>query len=140
MRTLIAALAFSAVAGWAASAAQAASPATISSLAGPWAASLVGSTACGLSTLYTKFTLNSAGTGEATTTYHTASCGDTTSTFPFSVTALNAAGAGTAHLSCGSDCGWDFQIQVLPGNKLFSLVDVSPGNPHNYLEGTAIYQ
>jgi len=140
MKILTPSLVLSALLGLAAAPAQAASPATIASLAGPWAATLVGSTACGLSTLYSKFTLNSSGTGEATTTYHTASCGDTTSTFPFSVTALNAAGAGTAHLSCGSDCGWDFQIQVLPGNKLFSLVDVNPENPHNYLEGTAIYQ
>jgi hypothetical protein len=131
------ALAFAALAALAAPQAKAAS---IASLAGPWAATIIGTTACGATSMYATFTLNSAGTGNATTTYHTANCGDSTSTYPFSFSSLNSAGAGAANLSCGSGCGWALNIQLLPGGKLFTLVDVSPGNPNNYIEGTAVFQ
>ena len=113
---------------------------SVAKLAGPWAATIVGSTGCGFTTMYATFRLNVAGSGSATTTYHTASCGDSTSTNPVSILGLKSDGAGTAHLSCGEGCGWDLNIQVLPGNKLFSLVDVSPENPNNYIEGTAVRQ
>ena len=109
-------------------------------LAGPWAATIVGNTGCGFSTMYSTFTLNSVGKGNATTTYHTANCGDSTSTYPISIDTLSSNGSGTANLSCGSGCGWALQIQVAPGSKLFSLVDVNPENPSNYIQGTAVHQ
>ncbi len=135
-KLLSAAFAFATLAAFSAPPAQAAS---VAGLAGPWVATLVGNTGCGLTTMYVTFSLNSAGTGNANITTH-GQCGDGTISDPITVSAVAPNGAGTAHLSCGTDCGWDFKIQVLPGSKLFSLVDVSPGNPNNYLEGTAVYQ
>ncbi len=136
MKIIASVLTLAVLAGFAAPRAQAST--SLSKLAGPWAATIVGHTGCGFTTFYTTFTLNGSGQGSATTTSH-GDCGDGTSTEPFSITGLDANGAGTAHLSCGDNCGWDLTIQVAAGNKVFNLVDVSPGNPDNYIEGTAIH-
>ena len=136
MKTFAAALALATMIAQAPGAMAASGPAR---LAGPWAATIVGSTGCGLTTMYSTFTLDATGQGNATTTTH-GQCGDSTATNPISITALYSNGSGTAHLSCGSGCGWDLTIQVLPGSKMFNLVDVSPGNPNNYIEGTAVHQ
>jgi len=109
-------------------------------LAGPWIATLVGNTGCGLGTMRVNFTLNGAGTGTATITTH-AQCGDSvTSGQTFTVNTLSANGSGTAGLTCGTGCGWTFDIQVSPERSTFNLVDVSAANPNNYLAGMAVHQ
>jgi len=110
-------------------------------LTGPWAMTLTGDTGCGISTSYVTFTLNSSGSGSATITSHTSGCGNPVSTgMPFTINTLSANGSGTAGLSCGTGCGWEFNIQVSPDRSMFNIVDVSPSNPGNYLEGTAVHQ
>lgn len=109
-------------------------------LTGPWVVSLVGNTGCGLGTMQANFALNGSGTGTATITTH-AQCGDSVTTGQtFTVITLGANGAGTAGLTCGSGCGWTFNIQVAPDRSTFSLVDVSTANPLNYLAGMAVHQ
>jgi len=72
-------------------------------------------------------------------TSHTAGCGDSTATnLPITITSLASNGSGTANLSCGSGCGFNFHIQVSADRSTFNLVDVS--DPGNFLEGTAIHQ
>ena len=110
-------------------------------LSGPWAMTLTGDTGCGVSTLYVTLNLNGSGSGTANITSHTSGCGDSTNTGQtFTVITLNANGSGTANLTCGAGCGWNFDIQVSPERSLFSVVDVSPANPGNFLEGVAIHQ
>jgi hypothetical protein len=66
-------------------------------------------------------------------------CGDgAAKDLPITITSLAANGSGTANLSCGSGCGFNFSIQVAPDRSTLNLVDVS--DPGNYLEGTAIHQ
>jgi hypothetical protein len=85
-------------------------------------------------------TLNASGSGSATTTYHSG-CGDNTASgLPFTIASLTANGSGKANLSCGTDCGWNFSIQVSALHEMFNLVDVDPANPGNYVEGTAVRQ
>lgn len=68
-------------------------------------------------------------------------CGDGTTTgVTFTINTLNTNGSGTANLTCGVGCGWNFDIQVSPDRAMFNLVDVSSANPGNYLEGVAIHQ
>jgi hypothetical protein len=99
---------------------------TLSELAGNWQITLYGNTGCGA--------------GSATTTYHSG-CGDNTASgLPFTIESLASNGSGTANLSCGSGCGWNFNIQVNSQKDVFNLVDVSPANPGNYVQGTAIKQ
>ena len=88
------------------------------------------------------FTLNGSGSSSnATGTYHTAGCGDGTSSGnTFTIQSLNANGSGTAGLTCGSGCGWLLSIQVAPDRSTFNVVDVSPLNGGNYIEGVAIHQ
>jgi hypothetical protein len=111
-------------------------------LAGPWAMTLTGDTGCGISTSWVTFTLNAVGSASnATITSHTSGCGDpTTSGLSFTINTVNPNGSGTANLSCGTGCGWNLNIQVSPDRSMFSVVDVSPANPGNYLEGIAIHQ
>jgi len=110
-------------------------------LSGPWAMTLTGDTGCGMGTSYVTFTLNAAGSGSATIKSHTSGCGDSTrGGLPFTINTLNSNGSGTAGLSCGTGCGWGLDIQVSPDRSMFSVVDVSPDNPGNYLEGVAIHQ
>jgi hypothetical protein len=110
-------------------------------LSGPWALSLIGDTGCGMSTMYVTLNLNTAGTGTANITAHTAGCGDTVNNGQtFTVQTLNANGSGTANLSCGPGCGWNLDIQVSPDRTTFTAVDVSSANPGNFIEGVAIHQ
>ena len=114
--------------------------ASLAKLAGPWAATIVGSTDCGLTTMYVTFNLDGSGTGNASTTMHTASCGDGMIANQIHISSLNSNGAGNAALSNDGDPGWNLTIQVMPGSKLFSLVDVSSGDRNNFIGGTAIHQ
>ena len=111
-------------------------------LAGKWQLALYGNTGCGVSDSLVTFTLTSAGVAtNATNTGHNAGCGDAVSTGnTFTIQTLNANGSGTAGLTCGSGCGWTFNIQVSPDRSTFNVVDVSPANPNNFLIGTAIHQ
>jgi hypothetical protein len=110
-------------------------------LKGPWQMTLVGDTGCGMTTLLVNFTLNATGSGSATITGHSAGCGDQISTdLPFVIQTLNPNGSGSANLSCGPACGWQFNIQVNRSGTIFNVVDVDPANPGNFLEGTAIRQ
>jgi hypothetical protein len=114
---------------------------TMSQLEGPWTVNLIGNTGCGWTSLLVTFTLGPAGHSTATYQSHTAGCGDgTTTDVQFVVQTVNANGSGTANLSCGPSCGWQFNIQVAPNREVFSLVDVDPANGGNYLSGTAIRQ
>jgi hypothetical protein len=111
-------------------------------LAGPWQVSLIlSNSGCGPMSILVNFTLNSNGSASNATLVSHSGCGD--STLPgqtFTINTLNANGSGTAGLSCGSGCGWSFNIQVAPDRSTFNLVDVSSANPGNYVEGIAIHQ
>jgi hypothetical protein len=108
-------------------------------LSGTWVATLTGDTGCGIATSHVVFVLNTAGTGPATITSHTTGCGNITFTGQtFTVTSLNTSGFGTAGLTCGTGCGFNFDIQVSPDRATFNLVDIT--DPGNFLEGVAIHQ
>jgi len=111
-------------------------------LAGPWQVALIDSTGCNLGSLLVSFTLNATGVSNAVTeTGHTLGCGDGTTTGnTFTIQTLNADGSGTANLTCGPACGWNFNIQVSPDRSTFSLVDVSSANPGNYIAGKAVHR
>jgi len=111
-------------------------------LAGNWQMTTIGQTGCGFGTTLYTFTLNSAGVASNVfATSHTAGCGDATSTgATFTISSVTPNGSGTANLGCGASCGWNLSIQVAPDRSSFSLIDVSPANPGNFLEGTAIHQ
>jgi hypothetical protein len=109
-----------------------------SDLTGNWLITLRGTTGCGFSSMQANVTLGSTGTGTATLQMH-GQCGDSTATGQtFTINTLASDGSGTAGLSCGPACGWNFDIQVSPDRSKFNLVDVSSVNPGNYLEGVAI--
>lgn len=111
----------------------------VSQLAGSWQIALVGNTGCGFTSMLVNVTLNSVGTGTATNSGNSAGCAPSISSDePFAINSLNPNGSGTANLSCGPDCGWEFNIQVAPNRQIFNLVDVINGG--NYLTGTAVRQ
>ncbi len=58
----------------------------------------------------------------------------------FTIQSLSANGSGTAFLSCGTGCGWNLNIQVAHNGQMFNMVDVTTGNPGNFVEGSAIRQ
>jgi hypothetical protein len=111
-------------------------------LLGAWQMTIVGQTGCGFGTTLYTFTLNASGSSSNVTgTYHTAGCGDGTSSGNmFTIQSLNADGSGTANLTCGTGCGWNLNIQVSPDRSKFNVIDVSPANPGNFIEGVAIHQ
>jgi len=121
---------------------------TKADLAGPWQATLIGNTGCGLVSMLVTFTLNSSGTAtNATITTHlsgpsTSGCtdGSVTTGQTFTVNSLNSNGSGTAGLSCGPDCGWVFEIQVAPDRGVANLTDVDTANQFNTPTGTMIHQ
>ena len=113
---------------------------TKADLSGPWAATITGDTGCGITTYFFTFTLNTSGAGSGTAVAHSSGCGNNSNTFTFTTNTLNANGSGTANIGCGPGCGWNINIQVAPDRSVFNLVDVSPANPGNYIEGTAIHQ
>jgi hypothetical protein len=103
---------------------------------------IIGQTGCGFGTTLYTFTLNASGSSSNVTgIYHTAGCGDGTSSGNmFTIQSLNADGSGTANLTCGTGCGWNLNIQVSPDRSKFNVIDVSPANPGNFIEGVAIHQ
>jgi hypothetical protein len=113
-----------------------------SDLAGNWQLTTVGQTGCGFGTTLYTFTLNSSGSSSNVAgTSHTAGCGDGSSTGQsFTIQSLNSNGSGTANLTCGTGCGWNLTIQVSPDRSTFNVIDVSPANPGNYIEGVAVHQ
>ena len=111
---------------------------TKSDLAGNWQIALRGTTGCGFVSMQANVTLNTAGTGTGTLQTH-GECGNSSLTGQtFTVKTLAANGSGTAGLTCGTGCGWTFNIQVAPDRSTFNLVDVSAANPGNFLEGVAV--
>lgn len=117
-------------------------------LAGPWQATLVGNTGCGLVSMLVTFTLNTSGTAtNATITTHlsgppSSGCidGSVTTGQTFTVSTLGSNGSGTAGLSCGPACGWVFKMQVSPDRGVANLTDVDTSNPFNTPTGTMIHQ
>lgn len=111
---------------------------TIAQLAGSWQIALTGQTGCGQGSLLFVGTLNSSGVAVGTMT-ETFECTSGSSSQTFQILSLNSNGSGTAGLSCGSACGWVFQIQVAPNKQVINLVDVTDPYPNN-LTGTAVKQ
>jgi len=111
-------------------------------LSGAWQMTIIGQTGCGFGTTLYTFTLNGSGTSSNVTgTSHTAGCPDGTSSGnTFTIQSLNGNGSGTANLTCGPSCGWNLNIQVAPDRSTFNVVDVSPANPGNFIEGVAVHQ
>jgi PASTA domain len=109
---------------------------TVGQLAGPWNIVLAGNTGCGASSMHFSGNLNASGIATGDLTGSSAQCGESSSAQTFTITSLNSHGSGTANLSCGSVCGWNFNIQVAPNEQTFSLVDVV--NTGNVLAGTAV--
>jgi hypothetical protein len=112
-----------------------------------WQIALVGNTGCSQTSLLFNglnpiAAPDPAGQALATgATYYgtltgSSGCGSSSSQQTFTITSLESNGFGTATLSCGSGCGWTFDIQVPPGGATFSLVDVVNGG--NELAGTGI--
>lgn len=115
--------------------------AQINQLAGRWSMVLNGNTGCGNHTMFVTFNLNGAGTGPATINNHSTGCATGTQTGQtFTITALGTNGVGTAGLSCGVGCGWEFKIQVSADYDQIILADVSANNPNNTPAGIAIRQ
>ncbi len=110
---------------------------TVSQLAGPWQIAVVGNTGCGISSLLFTGTLNAQGKSTGTLTFNSG-CGLSTTTESFDILSLKQDGSGTAGLTCGSSCGWTFNIQVNRAKLVINLVDVT--DPNNWLAGTAIRQ
>jgi hypothetical protein len=111
---------------------------TVAQLAGTWHIALTGETGCGQGSLLFVGTLSSSGTADGTMT-ESFSCASGSTSQTFSIISLNSDGSGTAGLTCGSDCGWTFQIQVAPSRQVINLVDVTDPYP-NDLTGTAVKQ
>lgn len=107
---------------------------------GGWTAVLGGNTGCGITSMYVTFRLNSSGVGTATIESHSTGCANSTTTGnPIVIQTLGADGRGTANLSCGIACGWQFKIQVAEGGHSFILADVDADNPNNTPTGMAIH-
>jgi hypothetical protein len=110
---------------------------TVSQLAGPWQIAVVGNTGCGISSLLFNGTLDAHGKSTGTLTFNSG-CGLSTTTESFDILSLKSDGSGTAGLTCGSSCGWTFNIQVNRARLVMNLVDVT--DPDNWLAGTGVKQ
>jgi hypothetical protein len=106
-------------------------------LAGPWQVAVVGNTGCGISSLLYSGTLNAQGKSSGTLTFNSG-CGLSNTTETFDILSLKSDGSGTAGLTCGSGCGWIFNIQVSPNRQVMNMVDVTDAN--NWLAGSAVKQ
>jgi hypothetical protein len=114
---------------------------TKSDLSGPWQITITGNTGCGLVSMLVNVTLNTAGKGTNAVIQTHGQCGDSTlAGETFQVLTMSANGSGTANLSCGVGCGWNFNIQVSPDRSTFNMVDVDPLNPNNFIGGMAVHQ
>jgi hypothetical protein len=112
---------------------------TVDQLAGPWQIALVGNSGCGQTSMQFTGTLNTSGTAAGTLTSSSTGCPSSSSTQTFTINPLGPDGTGTASLTCGSGCAWNFAIQVAPNVKIFNLVDTGSGDPNfNELAGTAV--
>lgn len=110
-------------------------------LTGNWQMTVIGQTGCGFGTTLYTFTLNASGVATNVSGVSHTGCGDSTFTGQnFTIQSLAASGSGTANLTCGTACGWNLNIQVSPDRSTFNLIDVSPENPGNFIEGVAIHQ
>lgn len=138
LAALVLVLAFSTV-QFAAAQEPAKPPITIAQLAGTWQIAVAGNTGCGVSSILFKGTLNTSGTGTGTFTGSSAGCGSSSTTETFSIISLDTKGNGTAGLTCGSGCGFIFNIQVAKNKQMFNMVDVVDGGS-NVLAGTAVKQ
>jgi hypothetical protein len=109
-----------------------------SDLKGTWRISLRGLTDCGFASMLATITMGTNGSGTGPLEIH-GYCGD--STLPgetFTVGTLSKLGAGTASLTCGAGCQWNFNIQVAPDRSKMNLVDVNPLETTHFLDGVAI--
>ena len=97
---------------------------TVSQLAGPWQIAVAGNTGCGISSLLFNGTLNAHSKSTGTLTFNSGCCLSTT-TESFNILSLKPDGSGTAGLTCGSSCGWIFNIQVNRPRLVMNLVDVT---------------
>ena len=113
---------------------------TVSQLQGPWVITLIDNTGCGWSSSYITVTFNAAGVGTGLNRSHTSGCGDPVGYEPLRIASLSPNGSGIMDGTCIGCGGWIFHIQVSTDVREFNIVDVSPSNPGNYLEGTAIRQ
>jgi hypothetical protein len=119
--------------------AQPTSTVTVDQLAGPWQIALFGSSGCGQTSLQFTGTLNTSGVANGTLTSSSTGCPSSSSAQTFTINPLGPDGTGTASLSCGSGCAWNFAIQVASNKQIFNLVDTGSGGPNfNELAGTAI--
>lgn len=111
-------------------------------LSGPWQATLLmANSGCGPESALVNFTLNGSGVATNANLVIHGACGDSTITGQtFTISSLTPNGSGTASLSCGTGCGWGFNIQVASDRAVFNLVDVLSQNPNNFVQGTAIHQ
>ena len=115
--------------------------ASISRLAGNWSMVLIGNTGCGSHSMFVTFKLNPSGNGTATIDNHSTGCATATTTGnAIQINTLGPNGQGTAGLSCGVGCGWEFKIQVAADYDQIILADVNPDNPLNTPTGVAIRQ
>jgi hypothetical protein len=111
-----------------------------SDLAGNWMIVLHGTTGCGYVDMEADMTINSSGAGTGTLITHGACGNSTLGGQTFTITSVKTDGSGSAGLSCGSFCGWNFDIQVSPDRSKFNLVDIDTKNPGNFMEGVALLQ
>ncbi len=114
----------------------------VARLEGHWQATLIWSgSGCGPMSGLVSFSLDRTGSTNGAVLITHGACGDNVLYGQsFTIGSLNPNGSGTAGLSCGPGCGWNFNIQVSRDGQVFNLVDVAPENPGNYVAGTAIRQ
>jgi hypothetical protein len=113
--------------------------ATVSQLAGNWTAALIGNTGCGSHSLFVTITLPASGIGTASIQGHSTGCANSvTAGQTFKILTLGVNGQGTASLTCGVGCGWNFKIQVSADYDTMILSDQT--DPVNTPTGTALRQ
>lgn len=110
-------------------------------LAGTWGATLVGYTACGPTTMYAVFTLDTTGqtlAGSFRIQTHSSGCADSISySGEVYIRDVSTGNEGLGYLA-GPNGVWNVKIQVDSGLRLFSMVDVS--DPNSFVQGVAIRQ
>jgi hypothetical protein len=106
---------------------------TLSQLEGHWAfMEISAGGGCGVATVYGTIDLNASGSGAWNETTHSAGCGNVSASDPFTITSLNSNGSGTANYTCGSGCGFTFDIQVSPNHQEIAMVDITDANQYPF--------